>query len=71
MRIPLLSKKYSPLEELIVVLKKRPDEIFVTPHYMAMWNSNIGSVIVIAGHYMELTQEEASLIFKKTLTGEE
>lgn len=53
--------------EFVEMLKSRPDFMFVTTTYIAVWHSGLETAILIPGDFAHTSDAEANLILQANL----
>lgn len=57
----LFRKKKIKVVNLVDVLRRNPDEIFVCEHYVAVWSPGLQRALIFKGDYRGLTDEQINL----------
>lgn len=53
--------------EFVDMLKSRPDHMFVTASYIAVWHSALQTAIMIPGNFEHVNDEQANKILQANL----
>lgn len=53
--------------EFVAQLKARPDSMFVTASYIAVWHSGLQTAIMIPGQFEHVSDAQANLILQANL----
>lgn len=58
---------YETPEDLIAMLKKRPDHMIVTPQFIAVWHTGLETAILIPGYFVNVDDKTAERILNENL----